>query len=107
MSEDSALLIRGTTQSHPGQDAEVLWKFLWDTRQGVVESIFVATRRELETIIDREICFGEILGKHSEIEGILEAVDFKLLSDDLDFAQKFQTLVGSTGYCPLDYLEAE
>ena len=50
-----------------------LYKFYWDCgRQGDIESIFIATEKDIKANIGEEVYFGEILGKHSEIYGILE-----------------------------------
>lgn len=57
-----------------------LWKFSWDCgRGGNVESVFVADGDEVRNAIGKEVYFGEILGKHSEVYGTLEATDVKEL----------------------------
>lgn len=105
---DSPVVFPGTTETSPALDVEVLWRFEWDMgRNGTVESEFVATRKEIEEVLGSNVYFGEILGKHSLVLGTLEASEFKMLSDDVDFAQKFKNIIGTTGYCPFDYLEEE
>ena len=60
-----------------------LWNFYWDCgRQGCIDSIFKATKEEVEAAYGKTIYFGEILGKHSEIFGELEECDIKLISDN-------------------------
>ncbi|WP_394910517.1 DUF4406 domain-containing protein [uncultured Robinsoniella sp.] len=62
---------------------ECLWKFYWDCgRQGSVEGIFKATKEEVDAAIGKEVYFGEILGKHSEIYGIIEDGEIDFISDD-------------------------
>lgn len=81
-----------------------LWKFYWDCgRQGEVEGLFKATKEEVDAAIGKEVYFGEILGKHSEVYGTLEDGEIELVSDDpLTVKNAFET-----GYNPLDYLEEE
>lgn len=103
---ESLVEFPGTTHQSPAPDAEVVWRFEWYLgRNGTVESEFVATRKEIEAVLGQSVYFGEILGKHSEVRGTLEASEFKMISDDVAFAQKFKELIGTTGYCPFDYLE--
>lgn len=88
-----------------------LVRFKWDVRSmGTVEGIFVTTDEELGEAVGREIYFGEILGKHSEISGTLDAEDITTLSLDQEFIDKLVEVFGETkisGYCPLDYFEEE
>lgn len=89
-------------------DPKKLWKFYWYMgRQGEVESVFTATQSEIDEILDKNIYFGEILGKHSEVYGVIEAKDLEVLSEDASLIAVFEKHVGSTGHNPLDYLEEE
>lgn len=58
-----------------------LWKFSEDYgRMGNVEGLFIATEEEVDKfLISKEICFGEILGKHSDVSICFEKKDFKCL----------------------------
>ncbi len=57
-----------------------LYSFEWDCgRMGFVEGLFVATEEEIKDAIDKEVYFGEILGKHSEVYGTLEQGDLKAI----------------------------
>lgn len=85
-----------------------LYKFNWDYgRMGDVEGIFVAEESKIKAAIGKEVVFGEILGKHSDIIGVLERKDLTILTDDQDFIKKFEDLNCSSGYNPLLYLEEE
>lgn len=85
---------------------EKLWKFYWDCgRQGSVEGTFVATQAEIDAAIGAQVYFGEILGKHSEVYGSLDAADLTLLSEDQSFIESWKNLSADTGYNPLEYLE--
>jgi hypothetical protein len=84
-----------------------LYRFLWDCgRMGYVEGVFIADDAEVNEAIGKEIYFGEILGKHSEIHGTLDAHDLTVLSEEADFITKIEGVFGSSrisGHCPLDY----
>ena len=60
-----------------------LYKFSWDCgSMGDLDGLFVATHEEVDEIIGKEVYFGEVLGKHSEIFGVIEESDIKLLTTD-------------------------
>lgn len=88
-----------------------LYQFYWDVgRMGDVEGLFVADETVVQRAIGQEIYFGEILGKHSEVHGTLDAGDLTVKSDDQDFIDKLVEIIGSTeisGYNPLQYLPEE
>lgn len=80
---------------------ECLWRFYWDCgRQGEVEGIFKATKEEVDAAIGKEVYFGEILGKHSEVYGEIEDGEIVLESDDPIVVKN----AIESGYNPLDYL---
>lgn len=83
---------------------ECLWRFYWDCgRQGEVEGIFKATKEEVEAAIGKEVYFGEILGKHSDVYGEIEEGEITLKSDDpLTVMNAIES-----GYNPLNYLRYE
>lgn len=85
-----------------------LYKFYWDCgRMGNVEGLFVAYDYQIKNIIGKEIYFGEILGKHSEIGGVLNLNDLEVLSEDQEFIDKLIQIVGTmsiSGYNPLLYM---
>lgn len=88
---------------------KVLYKFRWDCgRMGSVGGVSVSTKEEIEKNIGKDVYFGEILGKHSEIYGVLEESDLNILTEDQDFIEK-SILYGTseTGYNPLDYIGEE
>ena len=88
--------------------AKVIARFHWDCgRMGDVEGLFTADVAGLESAYGKEVYFGEILGKHSEVHGTLDREDITVVSDDQDFIAKFEAIVGAgtiSGYNPLDYL---
>lgn len=84
-----------------------LYRFWWDCgRQGHVEGVFAEDSETVENLIGREVYFGEILGKHSDINGPLESGDLTVLCEDKDFIQKaIEYKLVPIGYNPLDYIE--
>ena len=83
------------------ESKDCLWKFFWDCgRSGKVEGVFKATKEEVENAIGKHICFGEILGKHSEVEGTLDDCDCELISDEPIFVMNSV----ESGYNPLSYI---
>ena len=77
-----------------------LWEFKWDCRGGIVEGIFKATKEDVQNAIGKDVYFGEILGKHSELYGTLEDGECELLSEDPLYVM--QAL--ESGYNPLKYI---
>jgi hypothetical protein len=86
---------------------KILYRFSWDCgRNGEVEGIFVSTKDKIKENIGKNVYFGEILGKHSEIYGELEESDLEILTEDLDFIEKAIAYgISEIGYNPLDYIE--
>lgn len=77
---------------------ECLWRFHWDCgRHGSVEV------EEVDAAIGKEVYFGEILGKHSEVYGIIEDGEIEIISDDPLIVKN----ATESGYDPLDYLRYE
>lgn len=84
-----------------------LWKFSWDCgRMGQLDGLFVATQEEVDKVIGKEIYFGEVLGKHSDIMGNLEIEDLTEIKIDEEAINEIVAAVGDktiSGYNPLDY----
>lgn len=77
-----------------------LWKFEWYDDYAFIGGIFKATNKEVESLIGKEVCFGEVAGKHSEVYGIIEGCDIALISENpiiVDGMIEF-------GYNPLEYV---
>lgn len=83
-----------------------LYKFRFDCgRMGELSGLFVADEEDINNVIGETVYFGEVLGKHSEIYGELEEADFKVITDDQGFINKFEELDCETGYNPFNYIE--
>ena len=90
---------------------KVIARFYWDCgRMGEVDGLFVTTKQALEAAYGKEVYFGEILGKHSDVSGTFNDGDITILTEDQDFIAKFIEIMGDgdiSGYNPLDYLLEE
>ena len=78
---------------------------------GSLDGLFMCEPSEIEPLIGKEIYFGEVLGKHSEIYGTLDADDLEVKSDDEEFIAKLGEVLGTTrtisGFNPLDFYDPE
>lgn len=88
---------------------QVLAKFFWDCgRSGEVSGVFICTKQQIADAVGKEVYFGEILGKHSEVYGTLDDGDIEILSDD---PKVIEVLLGVfpdgeiSGYNPLSYIQ--
>lgn len=82
--------------------AKALWKYYWYLgRQGIVEGLFVEDEDEVNLCIGREVYFGEILGKHSEVYGELKSEHLKKLTEDPVIVDFFEQQMHSFGYNPI------
>ncbi len=88
-----------------------IYEFYWDCgRMGDLDGMFIAEESEIDAVIGKEIYFGEVLGKHSDIFGTLDEGDITVKTDDQDFINKFIEIMGDgtiSGYNPLDYYDPE
>lgn len=87
-----------------------LWRFYWDCgRQGNITGLFVATEQEIKGLIGKEVDFGSILGKHSEIYGDIEEGEITKVDLDPETVEKVTAILGNTwsGYNPLEYVFEE
>jgi hypothetical protein len=83
-----------------------LWKFYWSCgRMGDLDGLFVATENEVKKAIGKELYFGEVLGKHSEIYGTLEEKDITKVDLDSETVEKVKNILGYTwsGFNPIYY----
>lgn len=82
-----------------------LYSYCESFRGGRVEGYFTCTEDELKTLFGEDLYYGECLGKHSELSFRFDSEeDFTVVSEDQDFIEKFESLIGYMGYNPFDYL---
>lgn len=90
---------------------KLLYSFHWDCgRMGDLEGLFIAEENEIKKLIGKEIYFGEVLGKHSDIYGKLEEDHLKVITDDENVISIFENHFSDntiSGYNPLDFYEPE
>ena len=86
-----------------------LWNFTWDEDYGMIEGMFVATEDEVNELIGKEVYFGEILGKHSEVYGTIEHGEITKIDIYPDIVEEIADKLGDTwcGYNPLEYANEE
>lgn len=87
-----------------------IYEFYWDCgRMGELEGLFLADSKDVADAIGKTIYFGEVLGKHSEVEGTLNAEDINLKTDDQEFISRVIAIFGKGfggGFDPIEkYLE--
>lgn len=77
-----------------------LWKIEWDLRNGTLYGMFLATDKEVKSLVGKELYVGEENGKHSEVCWTVEDGEIELFSDD----KYVISHVKPFGYNPFDYL---
>ena len=77
-------------------------------RMGNVTGVFVADPKDVADAIGKGIYFGEVLGKHSEVSGELDASEVEELNVTDGFVEEFHDrFPDGFGYNPLDYLSED
>ena len=83
-----------------------LYKFQSDYgRYGTLNGVFVEDEERVAKAIGKNVYFGEVLGKHSEVVLDLEEHHFEVMTEDQAFIHQFEKLGLATGYNPFDYME--
>ncbi|RXZ77940.1 hypothetical protein EBB07_28180 [Paenibacillaceae bacterium] len=86
---------------------DFLWRMVWDFgRIGEVRGVFIATQKQVSNAIGKYIRFGEVLGKYSEVGGILHEDCLERISVSSGAIEEISSHLGSTwsGYNPLSYV---
>jgi hypothetical protein len=82
-----------------------LFKFYFNCgRMGKLDGLFIAYQEEIDELIGKNVYFGEVLGKHSEITGIIEKEEIKEISNDQELINKLEELFGSDTLCGINPL---
>lgn len=87
-----------------------LYSFYVDCgRQGSLDGLFIATQEEVDKAIGKEMYFGEVLGKHSDVQGTLESHEITLVSSDQDKVEWLLGLLGTcvSGFNPLECISQD
>lgn len=74
-------------------------------RQGSLEGVFIADSEDVEYLISNSVSvyFGEVLGKHSEISGIIEKNDIELITTEQNVIDVVEKYGLQSGYNPFEY----
>lgn len=87
---------------------EKLYSYYCDCgRSGHIEGLFIADENFVKNSIGSSLYFGEILGKHSEITGILEEKEITEIEVSSSTLNELKIVLGDniSGYNPLNYIE--
>lgn len=78
-------------------------------RMGSLEGVFLASAESVRKIIGKDAYFGEVLGKHSEVQGTIEEHEITLKSDDPTAVKIIFELFGHnvSGFNPFDYVSED
>lgn len=72
-------------------------------RMGDLSGIFVSTTEELAKLKGKRVVFGEVLGKHSDIDYSIKVKDFEIVSENAEEIAFFERLGLSNGFNPLEW----
>jgi len=74
-------------------------------RQGELEGVFIADKEDVKILIESkiEVYFGEVLGKHSEVFGIIEESELEMVTDNEEVIKVMQDNFLSSGLDPFAY----
>lgn len=90
---------------------KALWKFgVYCGRGGSLSGLFMATEKDIESIIGETIHFGEVLGKHSDVSLEMKKEYFTLVTKNQKVIQELEKVLGRetlSGYNPFDYVYEE
>ena len=87
-----------------------LYKMYFDVgRMGSLAGVFIANTKEMDDLIKsgKEVYFGEVLGKHSEVYGPIEDDDITLVTTDEKVIAMFEEHELSSGFNPFDYIDED
>ncbi len=81
---------------------KAIYKFNWNFgRNGSIEGLFVEFKSYVEALIGQQVNFGEVLGKHSEVCGVLGEDDLEMISDDPSLVETVEQYDLTSGYNPI------
>jgi len=78
-------------------------------RMGDLEGLFIAEEQDVKDIIGKSVYFGEVLGKHSEVEDEMTEDMFEAIDVPESVIAVLEEKLGTniSGYNPLEYYEEE
>lgn len=82
-----------------------IYRFYWKCGGGDLTGIFTAESQDVKQLIGEHVCFGDVLGKHSQVEGTIEESEILLISQDQQVVEIFEKNGLENGYNPFKYLQ--
>ena len=70
-------------------------------RMGSLKGLFVEDEERVAKVIGKEVYYGEVLGKHSEIYDELRESDLKVINCSEAFVKEFEELNLQNGFNPI------
>lgn len=77
-----------------------LWRFEWCSDYGNLTGLFKATDAEVENLLGKQVYFGDVEGKYSEVYGTIEKGEITLESDNPVVVEAINPI----GLNPLEYI---
>ena len=74
---------------------------------GDIKGIFIETESNIKSLPGFKVYFGEILGKHSEVEFVIEKRDLKLVTNEPEAIKIFEKYNLATGINPFECVTDE
>ena len=92
-------------QKNPRDYIRKLYKLEISGWGGDITGMFYATEKEIRNLIGKEINFGEVLGRFSEIKVIIKNEHINVVSEDQEFLDQVQKkkIKLEIGYNPFEY----
>ena len=86
---------------------QAIYKFNLDCgRNGGLEGVFVASKEDVSKIMGKEVYYGEVLGKHSEVYADLTKDQIEEITEDPKVVALFNENNLDTGFNPIEiYME--
>lgn len=87
-----------------------IYRFDFDAGiMGGLSGVFIAEDDAVKDLVasKKEVYFGEVLGKHSEICGPIEEKEITKVTDDPVAIEIFEKYELSSGYNPFDYINTD
>ena len=85
---------------------KALFKMNFDYgRSGSLEGLFIAEKEQIDYLVEHklEVCFGEVLGKHSYVCGSVAPEEVTMVTTDENVLQVIEQYELENGYNPLEY----
>lgn len=85
---------------------KALFKYSADCgRMGRLDGLFISTKEKVDFLVqsDIEVYFGEVLGKHSEVFGEVEADEVEFVTDDPKVISVIEEFDLQNGFNPMNY----